>query len=203
MPLAMSRRSAQNFCVTTRSPVALDELDHRLLACLQQDAGQTLHQLGDAVGLSPSAVQRRMTRYRRMGLIARQIAVLDPEVLRGTVLAAVFVTMERESIRAHNAFRERMRSAPNVQQCYSLAGERDYLVIVTAGAMPDCRDAVDRLFMGDPNVKRYTTHIVFDVVKVGLDIPTSTHKRIGRHDGVPAPARHSRHNTDSRRPRIS
>jgi len=39
--------------------------------------------------------------------------------------------------------------------------------------MPDCRDAVDRLFMEDPNVKRYTTHVVFDVVKVGLDVPTT------------------------------
>jgi Lrp/AsnC family leucine-responsive transcriptional regulator len=180
--------------------MALDELDHRLLACLQQDAGQTLYQLGDAVGLSPSAVQRRMIRYRRTGLIARQIAVLDPEVLTGTVLAAVFVTMERESIRAHKVFRERMRNAPNVQQCYSLAGERDYLIIVTAGAMPECRDVVDRLFMDDPNVKRYTTHVVFDVVKMGLDIPTSTPHRIERHDEL-ARTRHGRHDTDSRRPR--
>jgi DNA-binding Lrp family transcriptional regulator len=193
----MSRHSTQDFCVTTRTPVALDELDHRLLACLQQDAGQTLNQLGDTVGLSPSAVQRRMTRYRRMGLISRQIAVLDPDVLRSTVLAAVLVTMERESIRAHKLFRERMRSAPHVQQCYSLAGERDYLVIVTAGAMPDCRDAVDHLFMDDPNVKRYTTHVVFDVVKVGLDLPTSTHQRIERNDG--ALARHSRGRSSGRR----
>jgi Lrp/AsnC ligand binding domain len=111
------------------------------------------------------------------------------------VLAAVFVTMERESIRAHKAFRERMRSAPDVQQCYSLAGERDYLVIVTAGAMAECRDAVDRLFMDDPNVKRYTTHVVFDAVKVGLDIPTSTHQGIQHHDRVRASGRHDRRDT--------
>ena len=41
---------------------------------------------------------------------------------------AIFVTMERESIKAHKAFRDRMKSASHVQQCYSLAGERDYLV---------------------------------------------------------------------------
>jgi len=65
-----------------------------------------------------------------------------------------------------------MRAAPEVQQCYSLAGERDYLVIVVAGGMSDCRDVVDRLFMGDSNIKRYTTHLVFTVVKRGLGIPT-------------------------------
>jgi hypothetical protein len=38
--------------------------------------------------------------------------------------------------------------------------------------MAACRDAVDRLFMDDANVKRYTTHLVFDVVKLGLRIPS-------------------------------
>jgi DNA-binding Lrp family transcriptional regulator len=158
--------------VAPRRPIPLDDLDHKLLESLQRDAGRTLHELGDAVGLSPSAVQRRITRYRTAGLIARQIAVLDPEMVRGTVLAAVLVTLERESTKEHRAFQNRMRGAPEVQQCYTLAGERDYLVIVVAGGMSDCRDIVDRLFMDDPNIKRYTTHIVFNVVKVGLGIPT-------------------------------
>jgi Lrp/AsnC family transcriptional regulator, leucine-responsive regulatory protein len=153
--------------------ITLDELDHRLLRTLQEDAGRTLHELGDIVGLSPSAVQRRITRYRSAGVIAKQVAVLAPEALPGTVLAAVLVTMERESIKAHQAFRTRMRQAPEVQQCYSLAGERDYLIIIVANGMPECRNTVDRLFMDDRNVKRYTTHIVFDIVKIGLSIATT------------------------------
>jgi hypothetical protein len=38
--------------------------------------------------------------------------------------------------------------------------------------------------VGD-HLKRYTIHFVFDVAKVGLDVPTSTHQRIERHDAVP------------------
>lgn len=125
------------------------------------------------MGLSPSAVQRRITRYRSAGLIARQIAVLDPEVAGRTILAAVLVTLERESTTEHRAFQSRMRGASEVQQCYSLAGERDYLVIVVvAGGMSSCRDVVDRLFMDEPNVKRYTTHLILNVVKSGLGLPT-------------------------------
>jgi Lrp/AsnC family transcriptional regulator, leucine-responsive regulatory protein len=44
-------------------------------------------------------------------------------------------------------------------------------VIVVALGMRECRDAVDRLFMDDANVKRYTTHLVFNVVKTGLAVP--------------------------------
>ena len=58
-----------------RAPLALDELDHKLLGLLQRDAAATLTALGDAIGLSPSAVQRRLTRYRKHGLL-RQVALL-------------------------------------------------------------------------------------------------------------------------------
>ena len=172
--LAILSHGTQNYCVQTRRHITLDDLDHRLLTCLQHDASRTLQELGEAVGLSPSAVQRRITRYRKAGLITRQVAVLDATVVPGAVLAAVLVTLERESIRAHEQFRNRMRHAREVQQCYSLAGERDYLIMVVANGMSDCRDAVDRLFMDDDNVKKYTTHIVFDVVKTGLAIATTT-----------------------------
>ena len=59
------------------TPITLDEFDHRLLELLQQDAGATLSALGEEVGLSASAVQRRIKRYRETGLM-RQVAVLNP-----------------------------------------------------------------------------------------------------------------------------
>ena len=92
-------------------------------------ADRTLTALGDAVGLSASAVQRRIKRYRETGLL-RQVAVLDADAFPAVVLAAVWVTMERESVRQLNAFYARMRAAPEVQQCYQIAGEWDYLVIM-------------------------------------------------------------------------
>lgn len=154
-----------------RTPNILDDLDRRLLDLLQQDAGRSLEQLGETIGLSPSAVQRRLTRYRSGGLIAKEVAVLDPEVLPGTVLACVLVTLERESQRLHASFRERMRTAPNVQQCYDLAGEWDYLAVIVASSMAHCRAVLDELFMDAPNVKRFSTLFVLDTIKRGLDIP--------------------------------
>ncbi|MBL1097663.1 Lrp/AsnC family transcriptional regulator [Streptomyces coffeae] len=59
-------------------PSRLDEIDAQLLDLLQRDAERTLHELGERVGPSPSAVQRRIARFRKDGLITRQVAVLDP-----------------------------------------------------------------------------------------------------------------------------
>jgi len=149
----------------------LDEFDHRLLALLQRDAAVTLTVLGEAVGLSPSAVQRRIARYRRHGLL-RQVAVLDPGAFPGTTLAAVLVTMERDTLRLHSAFRARMRAAPEVQQCYAIAGEWDYLVLLVASSVTHYREVAERLFVDEGTVRRYETRLVFDTIKLGLTLPT-------------------------------
>lgn len=156
--------------------VELDEFDHRLLALLQRDAAVTLTVLGEAVGLSPSAVQRRISRYRRNGLL-RHVAVLDPAAFPGTTLAAVLVTMERDTLRLHSAFRARMRASPEVQQCYAIAGEWDYLVLIVASSVTHYREVAERLFVDEGNVKRYETRMVFDVVKHGLELPTGQSPR--------------------------
>ena len=158
----------------------LDELDRKLLDLLQNDAARALYELGDRVGLSPSAVQRRLSRYRSSGVIARQIAVLNPDMVAGTVLACVLVTLERESKRLHSDFRERLLAAGEVQQCYDLAGTWDYLVMVAAASMPRCRTVIDELFLDAPNVKRYETLFVFEPIKRGLNIPLRQQDEVSR-----------------------
>ena len=160
---------AQKYCVS--HPPVLDELDHKLLELLQRDASATLTELGDAIGLSASAVQRRIVRYRKSGLM-RQVAVLDVGLLPAATLAAVWVTMERDTFRLHSAFRARMRAAPEVQQCYALAGQWDYLVILVARSVAHYREAAERLFVDEGTVKRYETRLVFDTIKNGLNLPT-------------------------------
>ncbi|MEV4095901.1 Lrp/AsnC family transcriptional regulator [Streptosporangium saharense] len=152
----------------------MDEIDALLLDLLQHDAGRTLHDLGEQVGLSASAVQRRIARYRKEGLIARQVAVLAPHRLGPTVLATVLVTLDQESFEHHRVFSERMCSDPQIQQCYRVAGPWDYVVILAARSMHDCGRLGDRLFKADDNVRRYETLVTFEAVKTGLALPVPT-----------------------------
>jgi DNA-binding Lrp family transcriptional regulator len=153
------------------APVTLDDFDHRLLDLLQRDADVTLAALGEKVGLSASAVQRRIRRYRAAGLM-RQVAVLDPGQLTSPTFAMVLVSMERESAKRHAAFCARMRAAPEVQQCYVLAGDWDYLVLLATASVAHCREVAERLFSDEGTIRRYETRLVFDVVKAGLQVPT-------------------------------
>jgi Lrp/AsnC family leucine-responsive transcriptional regulator len=150
----------------------LDEIDHTLLALLQRDCSMTLFDLGQHVGLSTSAAQRRISRYQQAGLIERQLALLNPAAFPDVVLALVLITLERESTERNATLQGRLSASPAVQQCYDLAGEYDYAVLLAARGMNELREIVDDLFMDAPGLKRFDTLPVYRVVKAGLEIPT-------------------------------
>ncbi|MGO4780051.1 Lrp/AsnC family transcriptional regulator, partial [Lysobacter sp. 2RAB21] len=56
----------------------MDQFDRRILQRLQDDARTTTDDIAEAVGLSATAVQRRIKRLRAQGAIVSEVAVIDP-----------------------------------------------------------------------------------------------------------------------------
>ncbi|GAB3493820.1 Lrp/AsnC family transcriptional regulator [Amycolatopsis cihanbeyliensis] len=158
---------------TKRRRPVLDELDGLLLAELQRDSSRTLRELGEVVGLSPSAVQRRIDRYRTSGLITREVAVLDAGLSATAVLTICLVTLRYESDQHHAEVRGRLLAAPEVQQVYAVSGDYDYVVVLATAGMAEYRDAGRRLFQNAPNIQRYTTLVVFDPIKTSTALPVT------------------------------
>ena len=59
----------------------LDKLDRQILRKLQDDGRATYDQLAEQVGLSPSAVLRRVKRLEESGVIDRYVALVKPCLL--------------------------------------------------------------------------------------------------------------------------
>ncbi|MDN5725126.1 MAG: Lrp/AsnC family transcriptional regulator [Propionibacteriales bacterium] len=148
----------------------LDDLDICLLNALQDDADRPLHVLGEIVGLSTSAVQRRVQKYKAAGLL-RTVALIAPEKASRMVQALVLLTLAEESLDHHDRLSARLANHPAVQQCFLLSGRWDYAVIVTAGSVPQLRDLGNQLFKADDNIRRYDTMFLLDAVKSGQIVP--------------------------------
>ena len=155
-----------------RNMIELDLADRTLLALLQTDGRTALDRMADATGLSAATVQRRVKRLREAGVIERETAVLDPAALGWAMTFLVLVEMERERIDVLDAFRRRMRSEPQVQQCYYITGDADFALICLARDMADYEQLTRRLFFDDMNVRRFRTSVVMERTKVGLDVGT-------------------------------
>ncbi len=159
----------QDSCM--RDTPSLDDLDRLLLGLVQRDARRPLHELGEQVGLSPSAVQRRLTRMRRSGVVRADVAVVDPEAVGAGLTSLVLVALADDDPEHHAAFRERMRTEACVQQCYAIVGQWDYAVLLVTRDIAQNRQVSRRLFVTDFGVRRYETFPASEAVKAGLTVP--------------------------------
>jgi DNA-binding Lrp family transcriptional regulator len=149
----------------------LDALDLKILARYQHDTRTPAQAIGEAVGLSAAAVQRRLKQMRETGVITAEVAQLAPGRVGYPTTCIVGVTLEREG-RAENArFKKAMVQHRQVQQCYSVTGEVDFMLVVLARDMQDFEAFAQAMLYGDPNVKTFTTFVCLDRVKVGTSSP--------------------------------
>jgi Lrp/AsnC family transcriptional regulator, leucine-responsive regulatory protein len=112
--------------------VTLDSTDRRILAHLQENGRASNLELADAARLSPAQSNRRHRRLEEQGLIRRYEARLNAEALGLGVTAFVHVTMERGHMRELAKFRSFVQSLPQVQECYAVTGDFDYVLKVVA-----------------------------------------------------------------------
>ena len=154
------------------SSAALDAFDLAILAILERDNTTPQRVIGEAVHLSAPAVQRRIRRMEAAGVIRANTAVVDPAQVGRAITILVAVDVESERADLLDAAKARFAAAPEVQQCYYVAGEADFILVMTVATMSDYEALTRRLFFADPNVKRFRTFVAMDRVKVGLSVVT-------------------------------
>lgn len=148
----------------------LDSYDRAILAALQENNLLAADRLAERVGLSTSAAQRRVKRLRSSGVISADVAVLDPKAVGQAATFIVEVALEREGAAQFEAFKRRMLAAEEVQQCYYITGDGDFILIITAQSLDEYEKIIERLFFDDKNMKRFKTSVVLSRVKASLAV---------------------------------
>ena len=149
----------------------IDEADRRIAALLQRDNQRSAEAIGAEVGLSVSAVQRRLARLRREGLVTADVAVLEPKAFGLAMTFIVELTLEKVRVAEVKKIKDRLREAPEIQQIYNITGEADLLLIVLARDVEHFEEISSATFSADPLVHRYKTSVVMNRVKATLAIP--------------------------------
>jgi len=150
---------------------AVEKIDAQLLGLLQEDAGLTTEALGRKVGLSATAVQRRIRRLRADGVIERDVAVLDPAKVGRPLTMLVMVSLERERADIIDRFKRAIARAPEIMQGFYVTGDTDFVLVLTAQDMKAYEAFTRQFFYQQPDIKNIKTLVVLDTVKRGLSIP--------------------------------
>jgi DNA-binding Lrp family transcriptional regulator len=148
----------------------LDPIDRRIVALLQDNAKLTFSKVGGEVGLSSTAVKRRVDRLQRDGVIAGYGARIDPRALGEGIEALIEIYCSDRTAPADVG--RSLAGHDQIISAFTVSGEADAVVRVRVESIASLEGFVERL-RRDPNVVRTKTLIVLSTL-------------IDRPAGVPA-----------------
>jgi Lrp/AsnC family leucine-responsive transcriptional regulator len=121
----------------------LDGRDLDILAALREDGRATYADVGTRVGLSASAVHERVRKLELAGVISGYRAVVDPEAIGFMVTALIAATPLDP--RQPDDLPDRLADFPEVEDCYSVAGEANYILKVRTRTTSSLEELIRRL----------------------------------------------------------
>lgn len=115
------------------SGVHLDPVDEKIITLLVEDARRSYADIGGRVGLTASAVKRRVDRLRRGGAITGFTTRLDPGALGWTVEG--YVELYCRVTTAPRTIRAAVAAFPEVVDASTISGDADALLRIVAADM--------------------------------------------------------------------
>lgn len=149
----------------------LDSIDRALLHELQVDGRLSNVELAQRVRLSPSACLRRVKQLEERGIIDRYVALLDPKAVGRQGTSFTIINLEGINAKLLPAFEQAVRDAPEILDCYYVAGSNDYLLRFAYRDAEDLERFHSDVLMRLPGVARLNSMLVLRTVKRSTALP--------------------------------
>ena len=155
----------------TRPYPEIDAFDRKILDIVQRNNMLSHREVSEMVCLSVPAVARRLQRLRSEGVITADASVVCPEYVGVPLTLIVHVTVENAAIEQIEILRNRFLACANVQQCYDVTGDVDFIVIMLVRDMLEFERLKYSLFQASGDVRRFHTFVALQRVRATLHVP--------------------------------
>jgi DNA-binding Lrp family transcriptional regulator len=142
----------------------LDQFDVRLIEVVRQNNLEPARSLADKVGLSISAVLRRLRRLREEGVIVADVSVVNPALTGSAITMHVLVRMKEPGVRAIDAFGRRIARHPEVTAAWEVTGDDDFVLKVQVGSMEEYDAFIREALSEDQGILAFKTLIAIRAI---------------------------------------
>jgi Lrp/AsnC family transcriptional regulator, leucine-responsive regulatory protein len=149
----------------------LDQIDLRILHCLQNNARLSNVDVSERVHLSAAQCWRRIRTLERNRAITSYAAVLDREELGFGVLAFANISFDKAQ---HQKLADLLRvinDCPEVLECHAVTGDYDYLLKIVAPDLKAYQAFLNLKLMRGPGIVSVRSVVCLDVVKSTTSLP--------------------------------
>ena len=149
----------------------LSRSDRLLLKALQSDVTRNQADLAAEAGMSRTSCWRRMRDFEQAGLIQSKVALLDPKLAGFNIQVLLLIAMTEHSDENRQAFETHVDLLPEVTECFSVAGERDYMLHVVVNDMETYTEFLNAQILKHPAVRSASSTFVLRRVKYSTELP--------------------------------
>lgn len=145
------------FGVEVVETVEIDQFDRRIIAIVRRNTLTPARAIAAEVGLSESAVLRRLRRLRAEGVIVADVALIDPARLASAITIHVLVELNQSGLHREQAFAEKLGRYPEVIGAWNVTGRTDFLLMVSVPSVEAYQHFSDEVLASDENVRDFET----------------------------------------------
>ncbi|MBS0477438.1 MAG: Lrp/AsnC family transcriptional regulator [Proteobacteria bacterium] len=149
----------------------IDSIDWAILRELQADASLAVHQVGERVGLSHNACWRRIKRLEDSGVIARRVALLDPEKVGLATTVFVAIRTNKHDPQWLDAFSRAVAGIDEIAECHRMAGDVDYLLKLSVRDIAHYDRIYRKLIAAVPDLADVSSTFSMERMKASTALP--------------------------------
>ena len=149
----------------------LSKSEQSLLDALQKDSTLSQDDLAEVSGKSRTSVWRWVRELEDAGVIERKVALLDPKELGFQIHALLSVSINQDTASSRQAFEEHVLNLPEVMECYSVSGDRDYVLLVLSRDMEAYNEFLNTQILDHPSVYSTSSNFALRRVKYTTALP--------------------------------
>lgn len=149
----------------------LNRIDRHILRELQKDGRVSYAELARRVGLTTTPCMERVKRLERAGIIKGYTALVEPRMVNAGLVVFVQIRLSRTAQEIFEEFRQAAVALDEVQECYLIAGNFDYLIKARVADMDAYRKFLGETLLTLPGVLESTSYPVMEQVKETLTLP--------------------------------
>jgi Lrp/AsnC family leucine-responsive transcriptional regulator len=150
---------------------SLSKIDRNILRILQRDGRISYTDLAREVGLSVTPCIERVKRLERSGYIQGYTAKLNPDLLNAGLVVFVQIRLNHTSQKNFEEFRRSVLDLEDVQSCYLVSGNYDYLLKARVADMAAYRELLGSRILKLPAVQESTSYVVMEELKETMQLP--------------------------------
>ena len=143
----------------------LDQTDELIISLLIENAKLGNKEIGAKIGLTVTPTYERIKRLERIGLIKGYTLQLNKKMIGKGLKVQCQVSLKEHHLDLLKSFEDKIVHFDEVSECYHIAGDYDYILIIEVGDMEEYQHFLKEKLASLPSISNVQSSFVMSTIK--------------------------------------